>query len=63
MTRAELREKLRRDPIARAKFIAHTIRYYEDLGLDISEEDLKKFSDEELKKGAGPALSLYKYRW
>jgi hypothetical protein len=52
MTLEELKHKLATDPVTRAKFYANTVRYYHDVGLDVTEADLKSFNEEALHKAA-----------
>ena len=40
MTKDELKQKLATDPDARQQFLAHTQKFYQNIGLDVSDEEM-----------------------
>ncbi len=61
LTLSELKEKLLADPVARAKYTASAIEFWESNGLKVTDEILKKFDDDAIQTvlgGAGGAATL-----
>ena len=56
MTRDEFRKKMSTDGVFRLKFIIKTAKFYEELGLDLSDEDVRKLTDEALKNVAATPI-------
>jgi len=56
MTRDEFRKRMATDGVFRLKFIIKTAKFYEELGLELSDEDVRKLTDEALKNVAATPI-------
>lgn len=53
MTVEQLRELLKNNEVARAKYTASAIRFFEDNGIKVTEQLIKNFDDEAIKAVLG----------
>lgn len=52
MTLAQVKARLRKDPVGRARFLVATANFYEEIGMPLAPAQLKKLAENSLKTAA-----------